>query len=58
MVFGSIRGVVKLGFFKLSSSSGDKWTWKDYKDVRQHSVSQHEDGLSFNFNEENSTEVA
>ena len=52
MVFGSIRGVVKLKFVKLSSSSCDKWTRKDKKDVRYHSVSQHEDGISFNFNEE------
>ena len=43
MVFGSIRGVVKLNFVKLSSSSCDKWTSKD---VRQHSVSQHKDGLN------------
>ena len=48
MVFGSIHGVVKLKFVKLSSSSCDKWTLN----VRQHSVSEHEDGLSFNFNEE------
>ena len=52
MVFGSIRGVAKLKFVKLSSSSCDKWTWKDQKDVQQHSVSQHEDGPLFNFNEE------
>ena len=51
MVFGSIRGVVKLKFVKLSSSC-NKWIWKDEKDMRQHSVSQHEDGLSFNFNKE------
>ena len=34
MVFGSIRGVVKLKFVKLSSNSCDKWIWKDKKDVR------------------------
>ena len=50
--FCSIRGVVKLKFVKLSSSSCNKWTWKDEKDVRQHSISQQEDRLSFNFNEE------
>ena len=31
MVFGSTRGVVKLKFVKLSSSSCNKWTWKDKK---------------------------
>ena len=31
MVFGSTRGVVKLKFLKLSSSSCNKWTWKDKK---------------------------
>ena len=51
MAFGSIHGVVKLKFVKLSSSSCDKWTSKDWKakEMRQHSVSQHEDGLFFNF---------
>jgi len=29
---------------KLSGSSCGKWTWKDEKDVRQHSVSRHENG--------------
>ena len=31
MVFGSTRGVVKLKFVKLSSSSCNKWTWKAKK---------------------------
>ena len=31
MVFGSTRGVVKLKFVKLSSSSCNKWRWKDKK---------------------------
>ena len=31
LVFGSTRGVVKLKFVKLSSSSCNKWTWKDKK---------------------------
>ena len=31
MVFSSTRGVVKLKFVKLSSSSCNKWTWKDKK---------------------------
>ena len=31
MVFGSTRGVVKLKFVKLRSSSCNKWTWKDKK---------------------------
>ena len=31
MVFDSTRGVVKLKFVKLSSSSCNKWTWKDKK---------------------------
>ena len=36
MVFGSTRGVVKLKFVKLSSSSCNKWTWK----YKKHSARQ------------------
>ena len=48
--------VVKWKFVKLSNSSCDKWTWTTRKQyisfVRQDSITQHEDGFSFNFNEE------
>ena len=48
--------VVKWKFVKLSNSSCDKWTWKTRKQyisfVRQDSITRHEDGFSFNFNEE------
>ena len=58
MVFDSIRGVVKFKFVKLSSSSCDKWTWKDltcdqaFLHFFFRGVLQHKDGLSFNFNED------
>ena len=46
MVFGSTRGVVKLKFVKLSSSSCNKMDMERQEDERKHSVSQQQRDLS------------